>query len=342
MNDASQPHDHFFRYLFSQPEVAADFFKHYLPPEIVAALDLRELPELVKDSFLDERLREHLSDVLYRVRLRAGGATYISILLEHKSAPEKDVALQILGYQVRAWEQALVEGAKELQPILPVVFYHGPKRWKVPLRLSGFINFKGAEMLRDYVPEFKYHLCDLSQLDDATLARGAARLQTGLAALRHVFADEIDDRLSEILDPMTPVTEQNALEYIKTVLVYLTQASRKLTEPGIRRAVQAKLPAHEGEVMETLATRWMRQGHQQGRQEGLQEGVQIGQQKLALDWALRLLQRQLDRPLDSRLRARLAQLSVAQLNQLSEALFEFKTVRDLTKWLRENAAQTTE
>jgi predicted transposase YdaD len=36
----TNPHDRFFKELFSRREVAQDFMSHYLPPELVALLDL--------------------------------------------------------------------------------------------------------------------------------------------------------------------------------------------------------------------------------------------------------------------------------------------------------------
>jgi hypothetical protein len=33
------PHDSFFKELFSHPEAAKDFVRHYLPPEVVAVLE---------------------------------------------------------------------------------------------------------------------------------------------------------------------------------------------------------------------------------------------------------------------------------------------------------------
>ena len=46
------PHDAFFRQVFGQPEVAADFLANYLPANVRAHLDLSQV-ELQQDSFLD-------------------------------------------------------------------------------------------------------------------------------------------------------------------------------------------------------------------------------------------------------------------------------------------------
>lgn len=111
----SNPHDHFFKEIFSRQENARSFLQHYLPPEITPLLDFSTL-EISKDSFIDPTLEEHLSDLLYKVTLHEGAETHIYVLFEHKSYPERTVAFQLLCYMVRIWEQAL----KQKQKLLPI------------------------------------------------------------------------------------------------------------------------------------------------------------------------------------------------------------------------------
>jgi putative YhgA-like transposase len=97
------PYDSFFKELFSRPEAAEDFVCHYLPPEVMSILEPESLT-IAKDSFVDETLAEHYSDLLYRVQLKVGKDVYIYLLFEHKSAPAPRVALDLLRYLVRIWD----------------------------------------------------------------------------------------------------------------------------------------------------------------------------------------------------------------------------------------------
>jgi predicted transposase/invertase (TIGR01784 family) len=97
------PHDAFFKHLFTRPEAAEDFVRHYLPAEVTALLEPGSLT-ICKDSFVDEALVEHYSGLLYRVNLKTGDETYLYVLFEHKSAPEPRVALDLLRYLVRIWD----------------------------------------------------------------------------------------------------------------------------------------------------------------------------------------------------------------------------------------------
>ena len=73
----NNPHDHFFKELLARPEHVTAFLEAALPADALALLDVTQ-PEPVKDSFVDEALRDQHSDLLYRVKRRAdGGAAYV-------------------------------------------------------------------------------------------------------------------------------------------------------------------------------------------------------------------------------------------------------------------------
>lgn len=61
MSTLTNPHDKFFKTVFSQKEVAVDFLRHYLPADVIALLEPESL-EYVKESFVDPHLREFFSD----------------------------------------------------------------------------------------------------------------------------------------------------------------------------------------------------------------------------------------------------------------------------------------
>lgn len=79
----------------------------------------------------------------------------------------------------------------------------------------------------------------------------------------------------------------------------------------------------KAKVME-LTTSWKEEGRQEGRQEGWQEGQ--------ADLVLRQLHRRLRR-LSPECQDRVRALSVDQLQNLGEALLDFRTEDDLQRWL---------
>ncbi|MGB6977264.1 MAG: Rpn family recombination-promoting nuclease/putative transposase [Gammaproteobacteria bacterium] len=65
------PHDHFFRAAMSRQEVAKAFFEAHLPAHILKLVDLKTLT-LCKESFIDEELKEVISDLLFSVNFNQG------------------------------------------------------------------------------------------------------------------------------------------------------------------------------------------------------------------------------------------------------------------------------
>ncbi len=66
MKDFIQPHDKFFKLVFKRGETTAEFIENNLPPEIVSLIDLESL-EYEKDTFIDERFKDHFSDLLINI-----------------------------------------------------------------------------------------------------------------------------------------------------------------------------------------------------------------------------------------------------------------------------------
>ena len=77
-----------------------------------------------------------------------------------------------------------------------------------------------------------------------------------------------------------------------------------------------------------LTTSWKEEGRQEGRQEGQQQGRQQGR----VEMALHLLRRRCG-PLRPALKAKVQALSIAELENLAEALLDFTSLADLDRWL---------
>lgn len=333
MDELQNPHDRFVRAVWSQTETAASFFAHYLLLELVARLDLATL-EVTQESFVDEALRAHHTDLLYQVRLADGTAAFIYLLLEHKSAVDSWVALQLFRYLARLWNKEQREGAEHLPPVIPLVLYHGNRRWPVSTQFADLVTPSARDWAARYTPHFEYHLCDLSHLSDSEL-RGIAVLQTALSLLKHIFSNDLPQRLAGILRLLRQIPEQSALEFLATALRYVSAANPKINETNLRRALTQAFPAEEGGVMTTLAAQWVEQGIQQGVQQGIQQGVQRGR----AEQTLRFLQRRFG-ILEANLGQRVHALTAEALERFGDDSFDFQSASEITDWLDRNAGDT--
>ncbi|MBI3653563.1 MAG: Rpn family recombination-promoting nuclease/putative transposase, partial [Acidobacteria bacterium] len=236
--------------------------------------------------------------------------------------------VQILRYEIATWDAEIKARAKRLSPIIPIVFYHGARKWNVAREFSSLVNFVGCEALREYVPEFRYHLTDLSQYEDEELRATIADviLLVMMLLMKNVFRKELKEKLSAILSLLR---QTGSVESLKTVIKYLTETTAKLTDQDLQEAVKPLFESKGGELMPTIAETWKREGIQIGLQKGRQEGRQEGTTALTL----RLLHKRFG-TLDKRTQAQIKALSVEQLEQLGEALLDFQAPQDLAQWLK--------
>jgi predicted transposase/invertase (TIGR01784 family) len=253
-------HDRFFRKSFGQVEVARNYLEEYLPAEVSALLNLDTL-SLTEDTFIDEEMQQHQADLLYQVRLHDGQSAYVYFLFEHKSYPDRLVALQLLRYLVRFWEQQADAGQFPLPPIMPLVVYHGERPW--PYRTTFEALIEGPEALQPYLPQFQYYLSDFSHLSDETI-RGEILLRVNLAVLRSIFDPDLQQELDRLIDLIFQLrNQQTGLEYIRTILYYLSEATERVSREDLQKALLRQGTQGEN-VMATIAQEFIQQGVEQG------------------------------------------------------------------------------
>ncbi|MEP7342753.1 MAG: Rpn family recombination-promoting nuclease/putative transposase [Acidobacteriota bacterium] len=333
--DLTNPHDGYFKSLLGRRAMAVEFLRLYLPKEVTESFDWRTV-ERVEDSFISEELRHYFSDLIYSVRLKGGETVYVYILLEHKSAPDKWVALQLLGYKVKLWEEAKGSGAAILPMIIPVVFYHGRKRWNVSPRFGDLVEGFGRDQWRRFVPDFEYYLFDLSRYRDDQIA-GSAELQTGLMLMKYIFRrGEIRQRLGEIVSRLRALPEDQVRRNLMPIIFYLT-ATVRMPPPEMAQQLKKALPKVGGNSMQTPAQVWLKEGIQQGLQQGLQQGHEQERANLA-QLLIHQLRHRFD-GLSQRAEARIRRLPLAELNDLGKLLLDFETVAELNAWLRERNSE---
>lgn len=339
------PHDRFFKDLLGRPGVAADFLANYLPPELLAHLDVTD-PEALSGTFVDDDLREHLSDALFRVRDRTGAAALVYVLLEHKSTPWPWTPLQLLRYVVAIWEQARREGHTSLPVIIPVVFYHGQTRWNVATDVAGLVAHHDEPALRAWTPSFRYWLCDLSRFSPEVI-KGGALLRAGLSVLRYVFTDELPERLREIFQLIALLEQQSVTEYLGTVLRYLAatgtlrwQTVKTAAKEALKEQAEALMKApFVTEIWQEALAQGLEQGREQGREQGHAQGSEQGKRLEALHIVLRQLRRRVG-PLPPELESTLTTFPLETLEALSEALLDFQTQAEALAWVQQAQHQT--
>ncbi|MEM6261841.1 MAG: Rpn family recombination-promoting nuclease/putative transposase [Bacteroidota bacterium] len=172
---AQNPHDHFFKVMFSRKEVVRKYCENFLPEELSRRLVVSELVR-VPDSFVDEELKDHFSDIIYCCPLDRGKhQVLITLLFEHKSYVPPFPHLQLLQYLLNGWKSQRNQAKKNkqkkfrLRPIIPIIVYHGREKWNVR-PFTDYFEGEWNEYLTPYLPDFNYHLTDLTTYSPEELA----------------------------------------------------------------------------------------------------------------------------------------------------------------------------
>lgn len=127
---------------------------------------------------------------------------------------------------------------------------------------------------------------------------------------------QITDQVEQ--QPDTNLQAQ-VVKFIETVLVYKFP----------------KLSRQEIETMFTYNDLKNTRVYQDAKQEGWQEGLQLGLQR-QIAMLLKMLTRKFGQ-LSPRLKNRIAKLSMTQVENLSEVIFDLQTIADLNAWLKANS-----
>ena len=269
MPDISNPHDKFFKKVFSQPDVARDFLHHNLPENIRNLLDLDRIT-IHKDSFIDQNLKTHFSDLLFSVPLINGEEIYVYTLFEHKSYPDSWVALQLLRYMVRIWDRDEKTGF--LRPIIPLVIYYGEAVWGIPTEFAAL--FPDCEELRSFLPNFHYLIYDLPRYPENKIV-GEYKLRMAIWIMKYIFNPELLREIRKILSIYRESKrDMNAEEFLKTVLLYMLTANSKVKHEDLEKELNSQLRYIGAEnIMMTLAEHYIQQGMQKGRKEGQVDSI---------------------------------------------------------------------
>ncbi len=172
--------------------------------------------------------------------------------------------------------------------------------------------------MQKYAVDFEYDLRDVSERGGVEL-KGQPKLLAGLKMMRYIFSDDLERRLSEIFQPLRAMTWTDALEYARSLLVYLSSARKKIPKQKVREVMENIFPQPEFDKSALFIQEWM------------EEGAQIGLSSLTLSQ----LEHRLG-VLDEMTRAQIQGLSNQQLKELGLALLHFTAQAELQQWLDDN------
>jgi predicted transposase/invertase (TIGR01784 family) len=164
----------------------------------------------------------------------------------------------------------------------------------------------------------------LEDLREETNSLGISIIQLILATEKK--APTMARKLAQKVEQETNTElRDNVVEFIEAVLVYkFPKLSRQEVESMFTHSDLKKTRVYQEAMLE-------------GKQEGLQIGKQEGLQRQAA-MLVRMLTRKFGK-ISPSIKSKISKLSVAQLENLAEVIFDLQTTADLSAWLKEHLAR---
>lgn len=301
-------HDRLFK------ELLLTFFVEFIAlflPEVLTYLEPDSVTFLDKEVFTDVTAGERYeTDLIAQVQFR-GEPSFFLIHVESQAQAQSSFGQRMFRYFARLNE-------KYNLPIYPIVlFSYDQPRQPAPSQFR--VEFPDWRVL-----EFNYRVIQLNQLNWRDFLNRPNPVASALMAKMQIAPEDRPKVKAECLRLLVTLRLDRARMqlisgFIDTYL-RLNDREQQQFEAEIGRIE----PSEQEGIME-IVTSWMEQGEVRGTQ------------REALNYTLRLLRRKF-REIEPEIEDRIQVLSVAQLEELGEALLDFLTIDDLTHWLTEERA----
>jgi predicted transposase/invertase (TIGR01784 family) len=277
MDKIIKAHDKFFAKIFSDTENIKSFLKIALPAGVLKVLDFSKI-EFDLRSYITGEIKGFSSDMVVKLKMFRGNKkkidTDIYFLFEHKSYRDKKIFMQLLKYMYLMWQKDMAAG-KPLRVIVPIVFYHDKYKWKMPQSFND--QFDVNEDVKKYLLNYKYILFDTNSwnLEDQRneKLRDNVNLMAYLFLMKSAFQKGLDT-VKTLVDFWIQKGLEDDMDLINASLNYIVSIKNITPERLIKILEESKIQG--GEIMQSLAQKWVEQGIEQGFEEGIEKGIKKG------------------------------------------------------------------
>ena len=278
-----KPHDSFFKNLFSKKEQAMEFLEKTTPVEIVEKLHLNTL-QLDTTEYVDNNLQEYFADVVYNcdysLNENKTETIKITFLFEHKSYKEHIPYLQLNRYMLNIWDSQIKQANKNkikfkdfrLQPIIPIIFYHGTTKWDKQPFENYFLGTD--ELLLNFLPKFDYHIVDMADFPNAKISQLFAKqqLQVGLLLMKNIFYETtLLEILKEIFSKsINFVNKTQERQFYESAVTYIYYSKNNEFLNKINDTMKT-IRTNQSEKFVSIADSLIMKGKIEGKIEGIEK-----------------------------------------------------------------------
>ena len=178
---------------------------------------------------------------------------------------------------------------------------------------------------------FRYTVVKLWELDPSELLAHDGLISLAVLCRAEHGSERLLETVAERINALPEISERR-----EQLSLARTLAGVRFKALDIYRILQGGNMLEESVVYQDIVQIGWQKGHHEGRHEGLEEGVLLGEQKIINS----LLANRLGK-LPASIRKQLANLSENQIEELTQAVFSFRSKAELTKWLKARQSSPT-
>ena len=296
-------HDRLFKELLTT--FFAEFIELFLP-DVAAELDRSSIHFLDKEIFTDVGSGDrHEVDLLARARLRDREAC-ILIHVENQSSPQADFAQRMFQYYSR------IECKFNL-PVFPIAVFSYDR----PLTQASSIH--SVELFNLRILRFEFHAIQLNLLDWRTFLRTPNPVASALMVKMQIATEDRPHVKAQCARMIATLR----LNPAKTRLIAVFMNSYLRLNPAelivYNQDMQNIAPEEKQFILE-IENEWTRMGKAEGQVEG------------RIATVTRLLRRRFG-SVPKEIEAEILNLSLERLDELADALLDFKSLSDAQAWI---------
>jgi predicted transposase/invertase (TIGR01784 family) len=261
-------HDKLFRKSLSNLAIAKDFIATHVPQHVLAKFDINTI-KFHKTSYVEDKLKEQITDIVYRVKMLNGINGYLIFLIEHQSSPIKLMPFRVLKYQINIISDHIEQHPNDKLPIVfPILYYCGVEK-PYPYTLNVLDLFCDYTLAEQTLTQ-PIHLVDVTTIPDEVI------IQHKLIGLLELVQKHIKDKDLSLISAtlkqiITNITNQKhvdsgLLRYIKINLYYIILLGN-IERPNEFLNQLEEVPMMRGKIMGTLAHKFKDEGKEEGKLE---------------------------------------------------------------------------
>jgi hypothetical protein len=308
-------HDVRFKMLLKTPSLLKGFFEAFLP-ETAPFVDFNSL-EFVDTERATPDGHKRTGDLLVKTRFRGEKAGFL-IHLEHQAQHDRDLGRRMLEYFVLDWLQYDL-------PVYPiaVLSYKGDAVKKIAPLAVQFPNKK--------ILEFDFDVIHLGSMDAEAYVGMENPAALALSARMKFHKEKRLHLIKEFVLTLMTIKPRKTVRNIVAEFFFSYQRLSEKEELHLMKEIDTVRSADMKNEMMRTNNPWIKAGIREGLAAGLEKGRMKGEAELVL----RLLSRRLGKVTEADKKA-IRKLDLAKIEDLGEALLQFDTYADLTRWLRQH------